>query len=73
MGLTEFKSDSLDFTMQHCFPFPITLVLFYDAQIYLTSIMESVASKILDVFLYKFEAKFEQGIYKDFSQFNQNY
>ena len=59
MGLTDFKSDSFDFAMQHCFPFPIALVLFYDSKIYLPSIMDSLASKILDVFLYKFEAKFE--------------
>lgn len=68
MGLTEFQSDSMDFTMQHCFPFPITLVLFYDRKIYLPTIMDSLASKILDVFLYKFEAKFENNIYRDFTQ-----
>lgn len=57
------KSDSSDYVIEHCAHFPLTLVLFYDSDIYLNSIMKSLAIKILDVFLYKFESKFDQGIY----------
>jgi hypothetical protein len=57
-GLEGFKSDSMDFIMQNCAHFPLTIVLFYDSTIYLEMIMESLASKILDVFLFKYENKF---------------
>ena len=72
-GFTQFKSDSSDYILEHCAHFPLTLVLFYDSDIYLNSIMKSLATKILDVFLYKFESKFDQGIYKDFRPTNGNY
>lgn len=57
------KSDSSDYIVEHCAHFPLTLVLFYDESIYLTTIMKSLGIKILDVFLYKFESKFDKGIY----------
>ena len=55
-GLTSMSSDSCDVVLEHADPqqYPITLVLFYDSQIYLEKIMQSLALKILDVFIYKF-------------------
>jgi len=35
--------------------------------------MKSLAIKILDVFLFKFEKKFEEKNYQDFSPLNKNY
>ena len=72
-GFTGFKSDSSDYILEHCVHHPLTLVLFYDSDIYLDSIMKSLAIKILDVFVYKFEHKFEKGIFEDFSPTNKNY
>jgi hypothetical protein len=71
-GLEGFKSDSLDFVMEHAAHFPLTLVLFYDSQIYLTKIMESLATKILDIFLFKYEDQFTNDVYKDFTPTNPN-
>ena len=51
----------------------MTLILFYDSDIYLPSIMKSLAVKILEVFQFKFESKFDQGIYQDFTPKNGNY
>ena len=72
-GFTGMKSDSSDYIIEHCAHFPLSLVLFYDSDIYLNSIMKSLAIKILDVFLYKFESKFDQGIYQNFTPKNGNY
>lgn len=58
-GFTGMKSDSIDYVLEHCAHYPLTLVLFYDQTIYMNSIMKSLAIKILDVFLYKFESKFD--------------
>ena len=69
-GLTSFSSDSSDFILEHCPHFPMTLVLFYDSEIYLSSIMRNLGIKILDVFLYKFEYYISQGIYRDFTPIN---
>lgn len=35
--------------------------------------MKSLAIKILDVFIYKFESKLEQGLYQDYRPTNKNY
>jgi hypothetical protein len=59
-GFTGFKSDSTDHILSHCQSYKITLVLFYDAQIYLDTIMKNLATKILDVFKFKFEAELEE-------------
>jgi len=72
-GFTSFKSDSCDNILEHSHQFPITLILFYDSDIYLNSIMKSLAVKILEVFLFKFEQKFDQGLFKDFTPKNGNY
>ena len=72
-GFTGMKSDSADFILEHQTHYPITIVLFYDSTLYLDSIMKSLAIKILDVFLFKFEKKFEEKQYQDFSPINRNY
>ena len=54
-GFTEMKSDSTDFILEHCAHYPLTLVLFFDSDIYLESIMKGLAINILDVFLHKKE------------------
>lgn len=56
-GFTQLKSDSADYILEHNAHYPITLVLFYDSNIYLTSIMKNLAIKILDVFVFKFKSK----------------
>ena len=57
-GLTGMKSDSADFLMEHSFKYPITLILFYDSDIYLESIMRTLTIKLLDVFIFQFETSF---------------
>ena len=66
-GLTALQSDSCDFQIEHCPHFPVTLVLFYDVDIYPKSIMTSLAIKILDVFVFKFESQLSLGHYQNFS------
>ena len=51
----------------------MTLVLFYDSNIYLDSIMRGLAIKILDVFLYKYEKQFQDDDYHDLTPQNDNY
>ena len=72
-GFTGMKSDSADFSLEHCAHYPLTIVLFYDSDIYLDSIMKGLAINILDVFLHKFEAQFAQGLYKDLTPKNNVY
>ena len=72
-GFQGFKSDSSDCVLDHCAHFPMTIVLFYDENIYLTSIMKSLASKILDVFRYKFEQRLLAREFRNFSDDNKNY
>ena len=72
-GFTGMKSDSADYILEHCAHYPLTLVLFYDSDIYLDSIMKGLAINILDVFLHKFEALFAQGIYRDLTPKHKNY
>jgi hypothetical protein len=55
-GITSFQSDSADLLIEHSLRFPVTIVLFYDSDIYLPSVMNSLSLKILDVFVYKFES-----------------
>jgi len=49
------KSNSTDNVLENAAHHPLTLVLFYDSEIYLDSIMKNLAIKILDVFIFKFE------------------
>ncbi len=64
-GFRGYQSESSDCVVEHCAHYPITIVLFYDADIYLNSIMRSLAVKILDVFLFKYEARFLEQDYRN--------
>lgn len=72
-GFEGMKSDSADFVLNHSFTYPVTIAVFFDSQIYLESIIENLANKILEVFIFKFEHKLIQGSFKDFTPTNQNY
>ena len=67
-GMEGFQSDSLDFVQNHNAHFPLTLVLFYDSTLYMTKIMENLAVKILDIFIYKFKKECDEDEYKEFSE-----
>lgn len=73
-GFTSFESDSTDYVLEHCSNSPtITLVLFYDSQIYLPSIMQVLANTILDGFYFKFQAQFDNEEYEDMTPKDQNF
>jgi hypothetical protein len=72
LGITSFKSDSADFVVEHYPKLPITIVLFYDSDVYLTSIMRGLALKVLDVFVYKFRDQILHGSLQNFSLLNPN-
>mmetsp|Transcript_40794 Transcript_40794/g.39388 ORF Transcript_40794/g.39388 Transcript_40794/m.39388 type:complete len:87 (+) Transcript_40794:156-416(+) len=57
-GFKSFKSESVDYFLDHHEQFPLTIVLFYDSDLFNDSVMRNMTSKILDVFVYKFEKKF---------------
>jgi hypothetical protein len=59
-GLEGFKSDALDFIIDHSTDFPLAIVLFYDSRIFIESIMQSLSTKLLDVFIYKYKAHLEK-------------
>lgn len=72
-GFKGFNSDSADCIVEHCTHYPVTIVLFYDADIHLQSIYRSLAVKILDVFLFKFEMRLIENDYRNFTPQNSNY
>ena len=72
-GLTGFQSDSVDVVIEQAANFPLTLILFYDQDIYCNSIMRSLGNKLLDVFIFKFEKNLLISDFKNFSPQNVNY
>jgi len=60
-GFRSFKSDAVDYFLDHHEKFPLTIVLFYDSQLFSEQIMKGLTTKILDIFVYKYEKKFEKG------------
>ena len=60
-GFKAYKSESLDYFLEHHEQFPLTIVLFYDSEVFNEAIMRSLTVKILDVFVYKYEKKFQKG------------
>lgn len=72
-GLTGFQSDSVDVVIEQAANFPLTLILFYDQEIYCNSIMRNLAVKLLDVFIFKFEKNLLMAEFKNFSPQNVNY
>ena len=60
-GFRAYKSEYIDYFLEHHDQFPLTLVLFYDSDQFNDSVMRSLTVKILDVFVYKYEKKFVKG------------
>ena len=54
-GFTSYKSDSIDYLLEHNVEHPITLVLFYDQGTYDEQVMRILSIKLMDVFLFKIE------------------
>ena len=71
--MTGFQSDSVDVVIEQAANFPLTLILFYDQDIYCNSIMRSLGNKLLDVFIFKFEKNLLISDFKNFSPQNVNY
>lgn len=42
-GLEGFKSEGIDFILEHSIDFPITCVVFYDSKIYIEQVMQNLA------------------------------
>jgi hypothetical protein len=60
-GFRAYKSESIDYFLEHHDQFPLTVVLFYDSGLMNENIVRSLTLKILDVFVYKYEKKFLKG------------
>jgi hypothetical protein len=60
-GFRAYKSESVDYFLEHHDQFPLTAVLFYDSGLLHENVMKSLTLKILDVFVYKYEKKFLKG------------
>jgi hypothetical protein len=60
-GFKAYKSEYLDYFLEHHDQFPLTCVLFYDSDQMNEGVMRSLTVKILDVFVYKYEKKFLKG------------
>ena len=60
-GFRAYRSENLDYFLEHNEQFPLTIVLFYDADLLNEAVMRSLTVKILDVFVYKYEKKFAKG------------
>jgi len=60
-GFRAYKSESVDYFLEHHDQFPLTVVLFYDSELLHENVMRSLTLKILDVFVYKYEKKFLKG------------
>lgn len=69
-GLEGFKSDSIDFILEHSSEQPITILVFYDEHLYKESIMVSLAQKLLDVFIYKHKRELDKKVYRNFTPVN---
>jgi hypothetical protein len=57
-GFKSYKSDSVDYFLEHHDNFPLTLILFYDSNLFDENMMRNLSQKLLDVFVYKYEKKF---------------
>jgi hypothetical protein len=62
-GFRGMRSENLDYCLEHHDAYPLTAVLFYDGDLVAEQIMKSLASKILEVFVYKYEKKLQKGNY----------
>jgi hypothetical protein len=57
-GFKAYKSESIDYFLDHHEQFPLTIVLFYDSEQLHENAMRIMTGKILDIFVYKYEKKF---------------
>ena len=60
-GFKAYKSEGLDYFLEHHDVYPLTLVLFYDSELLNETIMKNLTFKLLDVFVYKYEKKLQKG------------
>ena len=60
-GFRSYKSEHLDYFLEHHEQFPLSIVLFYDADIMSDIVMRTLTNKIIEVFVYKYEKKFAKG------------
>lgn len=52
-GFTSYKSDSLDYLLEHHSELPLTLVLFYNSDHFDEHVMRTLTIKLLDVLISK--------------------
>lgn len=69
-GLEGFKSDGVDFILEHSCEYPTTIVVFYDEHLCKESIMVSLAQKLMDVFIYKHKRELDKKVYRNFTPVN---
>ena len=60
-GFRSFKSDSVDYLLEHHDDYPLTLVLFYDSGSQDEAITRILAGKLLDIFIIKHEKKLKKN------------
>ena len=60
-GFRSFKSDSVDYLLEHHDDYPLTLVLFYDSGSQDEAITGILAGKLLDIFIIKHEKKLKKN------------
>ena len=60
-GFRALKSEYIDYFLEHHDQFPLSIVLFYDSDLFNEAVMRSLTVKVLDVFVYKYEKKFLKG------------
>lgn len=60
-GFKAYKSEALDYYLEHHDKYPLTLVLFYDSSQMNDVVMRKLSTKVLDVFVLKYEHKFSKG------------
>lgn len=60
-GFRSYKSDNVDYFLEHHDTYPLTIILFYDSEHLNEQLMRNLTVKILDVFVYKYERKLQKG------------
>ena len=60
-GFRSFKSDSLDYLLEHHDLYPLTLVLFYDGKESSESVMRHACVKLLEQFVLKKQKQLDKG------------
>ena len=60
-GFTSYKSDSIDYLLEHNDQLPLTIVLFYDHGVHDEDLMRVFAIKLADAFIFKNEKRFKKA------------